>query len=145
MEQALKAFLDGILDPEEFEIHYHIGGGLWGETEAHLRGTGAYRLSSTVTDGRQLRTYAGRVDTAEVRELTRVALRVRLWEAGHVADRRGRDNPDARIDVTAGAETYPVVLWVSETDEVPAFNEVQQRILDLVRRLSGGEVLEVGR
>lgn len=57
----------------------------------------------------------------------------------------GLDNPEARIEVRAGEDAFAAVLWVSEIDDVKPFDEIQEQILDLARRLSDGEVLEGGR
>lgn len=145
MENIIIAYLNGQLSSTDLEVHYHVGSSFSGETDFHLYGDGTYQLWSTVTQDRQRREYSGQLNTAEVHELVRTMLSVKLWEVKHISTERGLDNPEARIIITSGKESFPVVLWVSEIDEVPAFDEVQEKILTLVRRVSGGEVLEIGR
>jgi hypothetical protein len=98
-----------------------------------------------VTNDRQRREYSGEVNSADVEALIQTMLDVALWKVKHIASERGLDNAEARIEVTADGETFPVVLWATEIDDVPAFDTVQEQILALVRRVSDGEVLEVGR
>ncbi|MEU6153781.1 hypothetical protein ABZ816_27645 [Actinosynnema sp. NPDC047251] len=142
MEHALKGYLDGRLAPAQFAIRYVIQGPS-GTTEARFAGTGEYRLSSTVTADHRPRSFIGRMGPHDVRELALVALRAGLWRAAHVGSVDG--GAETRIDVTAGEQTFSVVLWTSETAEVRSFDQVQQRILRLVHRLTGGAVQEVGR
>ncbi|MEU4802678.1 hypothetical protein [Actinosynnema sp. NPDC023587] len=143
MEYALKGYLDGRLAPDRFAIRYVIHGSS-GTTEASFAGTGEYRLSSTVTADHRPRSFIGRMGAHDVRELALVALRAGLWRASHVGA-AAVEAPETRIDVTAGEQIFSVVLWTSEATGVRAFDQVQQRILRLVHRLTGGAVQEVGR
>ena len=145
MENILTDYLRGQLFPTDLTINYHIGNAFSGETDLRLRGDGIYELWSTVTQDRQHRRYSGQLNVADVHELVQTIQSVRLWEVQHIFMEGGRDNPEARIVVTANEESFTVVLWVMEIEDVPAFDEVQEKILTLVRRVSDGEVLEVGR
>ena len=145
MEKCLDDYLSDRIPPADLAIHYHIGTAFYGETDFLLTGDGAYQLWSTVTEGRQRHEYSGQMGVSDVQEVVRTMLSVRLWEVKHVFSERGRDNPEARIVVTCGEQTFPVVLWVMEIDDVPAFDEVQEKILKLVRRVSDDEVEEPGR
>jgi hypothetical protein len=145
MENILTRYLRGQLLPTDLKVHYHVGSAFSGETDFHLHGDGTYQLWSTVTQNRQRREYSGQLNTKDVHELVQMMLSVRLWEVKHISPERGRDNPEARITIISGGESFPVILWVSEIDEVPAFDEVQEKILMLVRLVSANEVLEVGR
>lgn len=145
MENIMTAYLNGQLLPTDLEVHYHVGSTFSGETDFSLRGDGTYKLWSTATQDRQLRKYAGHLNIINIHELVRLMLTVKLWEVKHTSTERGLDNPESRITITSGKESFPVVLWVSEIDEVPAFDEVQEKILVLVRQVSDNKVLEVGR
>lgn len=145
MEARLGDYLAGGSDPADLTITYHVGGGLSGETDLVLGGRGDYRVWSTVTADRQRHDYTGEVPVSEVQALVGEMLRVRLWEVEHVTSERGLDNPEARIEVRAGGAGFAAVLWVSEIDDVPPFDEIQEQVLALVRRVSDGAVLEVGR
>ena len=145
MEEALVTYLLDASADDALTIAYHVGDGFSGETDLILEGNGDYRLWSTVTQGRQRRNYSGAVPVETVQALVREIVRVRLWEVDHVVRDRGRDNPETRIDVRVGEDGFSAVLWVSEVDDVPPFDEIQQQILALARSLSDGDVLEVGR
>lgn len=143
MKQQLQAYLKG--DLSDLKIYYHIGNAFAGETEFNLSGDGSYELWSTVTNNRQRREYSGQVKRADVQALVLTMLDVEFWDVTHVSSERGLDNPEVRVEVTAGGKSFPVVLWATEIDDVPAFDTVQEEILALVRQVSDGEVLEVGR
>lgn len=145
MENSLNTYLNDQILPVALSVYYHIGNEFQGATDFHLRGDGAYQLWSTVTQDRQRRNYSGQLKITDVQELVRVMRSVQLWTVKHIFTERGRDNSEVRIVVTAGEESFTVVLWVMEIEEVPAFDKVQEEILILIRRISGGEVLEAGR
>jgi hypothetical protein len=145
MERSLDAYLAREVPPAEFAVHYRIGDEFSGETEFRLWGDGRYDLRSTVTPGRATRTFAGQAEAAEVEELVRALKEARIWEATHVRTKPGEDDPEASIAVEGAGQEERVALWVSEIRESPPFARAQQALLALIRRLSGGEVLEGGQ
>jgi hypothetical protein len=145
MEQALRAYLSEGATRPELTIHYHIGNSFSGETELRLRGDGAYELWSTVTQGRQRKTYSGTVEVSRVEELVRKFLEVELWNVRHLGQKRAHDDPEASIGIEINGERFAVALWVSEISQSPAFSQAQQELLSLARDVSAGEVLEQGR
>jgi hypothetical protein len=145
MEDILTDYLNNQIAATSLKIRYHIGNQFSGETEFHIWGDGKYTLWSTVLKGRERRDYSGQLDEADLRDLVRAMLSVQLWKIKHITTERGRDNREACIDVTADEKTYSVVLWVSEIDDVPQFDKIQEQILTLIRKASQAEVLEMGR
>ncbi len=145
MQNSLQAYLDKQIPASDFAIHYHIGDDFSGETDFQLRGDGTYELWSTVTPGRQHRTYSGQVSLAQVEQLVQELLAAEVWQTKHVRDKPGEDDPEASITIEADGQTFQVVLWVSEIRDSPPFARSQQALLTLVHTVSGGEVLEGGQ
>jgi hypothetical protein len=145
MQQWLQGYLDGTISPGELVIIYHIGDEFSGETDVQLHGDGAYRMWSTVTVGRARRAFTGQVSRSDVRAIVQALLSAQIWDVRHVRNIPGDDDPEAIIAVQRGDGREEVILWVSEIDKRPSFAEAQQAILDLIRTVSSGEVLEVGR
>src|SRR4051794_10706665 len=129
MDESLKAYLDGKLPPAHFAIRYQIGDDFSGQTDLRLRGDGEYKLDSTVTEGRQRKTYDGQVPADRVIVVARELQSARVWEVSHVHPRPGEDDPEAIIAVEAADKRAQVVLWVSEIGECPPFAQVQAALL----------------
>ena len=144
MRAWLQGYLAGQVPPAELTILYHIGDEFSGETDFRLRGDGAYTLWSTATSGRARRDFAGQVERGAVQEVARALIDARIWDVHHVRSLPGDDDPESRIAVRKGDTQQTVALWVSEIGERPAFAEAQEAILNLIRAVSRGEVLEVG-
>jgi len=145
VDANLKAYLNETLPPAEFAIYYHIGDDFSGETDLRLRGDGDCKLESTVTQGRQRKTYHGHVPPNRVAVVVRKLQESCIWEVRHVHPRPGEDDPEAIIAVEAAGKRDQVVLWVSEIGECPPFAKAQAPLLALVHELSKGEVLESGQ
>ena len=144
MEVVLRAWL---LDssPSGQWLHYHIGNAFRGETDSLLHADGRYALWSTVTSGRQRREFTGRCDPDDVRAIAELMVRQELWRAKHVAGHQAEDDSEASLEVGDDGRHDRVVLWMSEIRSVPRFERVQEALLCLARRLSGSEILEIGR
>ena len=145
MEELLNGYLDGSIVPGDFVLRYHIGDSFSGETRLELRGDGAYDASSTATAGRTPRSYSGHIPSDEVEALGRALRDARVWEARHVRSKPREDDPPASLSVSADSRAAEVTLWLSEVGRVPQFATAQDAVLALIRRISGGEVLESGR
>ncbi len=145
MEALLTGYLDGTIAPADLVVCYRIGDAFSGETGLDLRGDGTYDAFSTATAGRQRRTYRGQLSVDDARALVRALCDARVWEARHVRSKPREDDPLASLSVTADGADAAVELWVSEIDRVPPFAAAQDAVLDVIRRISGGEVLESGR
>jgi hypothetical protein len=145
MEALLNGYLDGSVAPGDFVLRYRIGDSFSGETRLDLRGDGTYDASSTATAGRERRSYQGRLPADQVQALARAVRDARVWEARHVRDKPREDDPPASLSVAGDGRDADVTLWVSEIGRVPQFAAAQDAVLELIRRISGGEVLESGR
>lgn len=145
MRNNLRAYLKKQVDDRDFTIHYHIGGGLSGKTDFRLQGDGSYELWSTVTKGRERKSYCGQVETSQVEQVVQDMLATKVWQARHLYPTPALDDPDAKIAVKAGDQKSEVVLWVSEIRESPPFQKAQGQLLSLIHDLSQGEVLENGQ
>ncbi|MFI9586941.1 hypothetical protein ACIHCQ_35115 [Streptomyces sp. NPDC052236] len=128
-----------------FWIAYHIGSEFYGETDARFEDNGRYVLWSTVTQGRERLEFSGRLDPDEVRGLVELVTRERLWTVRHVRPTQADDDAPAFLEAGDGVRRARVELWVSEAGSVPEFARVQEAVLDLIRRVSDGAILEVGR
>lgn len=145
MQTVLNEYLDQEITGSEITFYYHIGDSFSGETDFRLQGDGNYKVWSTVTQGRQRKEYSGKIEFSEVAALAQKMLAVKIWEVKHIRAKPGEDDPQAVIGVLAGEQDYQVILWVSEISQSTPFEEVQRSILDIVYKVSQGEVLEVGR
>jgi hypothetical protein len=145
MEELLSGYLDGSVAPGDFVLRYRIGDSFSGETRLDLRGDGTYDASSTATAGRERHSYRGQLPADQVQALARALRDARVWEARHVRDKPREDDPPASLSVAADGRDADVTLWVSEIGRVPQFAAAQDAVLALIRRISGGEVLESGR
>ena len=145
MEETLTGFLDGTIAPAELVLRYRIGDAVSERTTLELRGDGRYAAASTATAGGRRLAYAGTLPDADVRALIAALAEARVWEARHVKRRRPKGDPPAAFSVSAGGRDAEVELWASEIADVPQFAAAQAAALDLIRRISGGEVLEPGR
>jgi hypothetical protein len=145
LEDALSGFLDGTIAPADFVLRYRIGGAMKDETALELRGDGRYEAFSTATAGGRRLEYEGELSGEEVRALVAALVDARVWEAEHVVRRQPKGDVPAGIAVSAGGAETEVTLWASEIVDVPQFDAAQAALLAVIRRLSGGEVLEPGR
>lgn len=145
MEQSVQAHSANQTPNDADLLVYHIGDEFSGETEFRIKGDGDYYLQSTVTAGRESKTYTGRIDPTQVAELVTALQQAGVWEVRHIRSRPGEDDPEASLTLESGGTTTRVALWVSEIRESPQFTQAQQALLPLIRRLSNGEVLEGGQ
>ena len=145
MEELINDYLDGTAAPAQFLVRYRIGDSFSGETGLDLHGDGTYEAFSTATAGRQRRTYSGQLPADQVRALVRALRDAKVWEARHVRSKPREDDPPASLFIAADGRDAEVTLWVSEIGRVPPFAAAQDAVLDVVRQISGGEVLETGR
>jgi hypothetical protein len=145
LEALLNGYLEGTVAPADLVVRYHIGDSFTGETGLDLRGDGSYDAFSTATAGRQRRSYRGQLSVDDARSLVRALRDARIWEARHVRSKPREDDPLASLSVAAHGGDAAVELWVSEIELVPPFAAAQAAVLDVIRRISGGEVLESGR
>jgi hypothetical protein len=145
VEALLNGYLDGTVAPADFVVRYRIGDSFSGETGLDLHGDGTYDAFSTATAGKQRRSYRGQLSIDDVQALVRALHEARIWEARHVRSKPREDDPLASLSVTADGRDATVMLWVSEIGRVPPFAAAQDAVLDVIRRISGGEVLESGR
>lgn len=150
MRNSLKAYLLKEIPPTDFMIHYHIGGGLMGETDLRLRGDGAYELWTTATPRRKRKNYSGQVKVYQVELVVKNMLAVKLWQVRHLYAIPALDDPEAIISVEAGEQKNQVLLWVSEIRESPPFFSMREQLEALIDDLSRGrgrrdEVVQNGR
>lgn len=143
MRNSLRAYLQQKIAGNEFMIHYHIGNDFSGETDFRLQGDGSYHLWSTVTQGYLRKSYSGQVAPEQVRKIAQDMLNAKVWRVKHTHP-RGLDDPDVKITVFAKGQKSGVVLWLSEVRESLPFAGIQQKLLEVVHRVSEGEVLENG-
>lgn len=144
MKDCLNEYLEKATGVSDFLIHYHIGNSFSGETEFKLKGDGDYELWSTVTKGRQRRTYSGKVNVEQVKQVVKEFSDAEIWEVKHFRDKPGDDDPEASIEIECDGQKFKVALWVSEIRNSPQFAKAQQALLTLAHALSGGEILESG-
>lgn len=145
MKNCLREYFEKGTEVSDFVIHYHIGNSFSGETEFRLQGGGNYELSSTVTKGRQRKTYTGQVEVEQVKQVVKELLDAEVWKVKHFRDKPGDDDPEASIEIEASGQKFKVVLWVSEIRKSPQFAKAQQELLTLTHTLSAGEILETGQ
>jgi len=145
MEACLKAFLEKKIPGNDFVINYHIGNSFSGETYFRLVGDGNYELWSTVTEGRQKKTYSGQIKVEQVQQIVESFLDAEVWKAKHFHKKPSHDDPETSIIIGCGSQEFQVALWVSEIRESPQFAKAQQSLLTLVHILSAGEILETGQ
>jgi len=145
MQASIEGFLDGSAPDGDFALEYHIGNSFSGETRLRLRGTGDYEAFSTVTEGRRQLDFQGRLERARVERLVAALRDARVWEARPADRERMLDDPLAAIVVSRGGEEDRVALPASHISAVAPFAAAQAAILELVREVSGGAVLEAGR
>jgi hypothetical protein len=129
----------------ELALDYAIGDGFSGRTELTLGGDGAYRAMSTGTPDRRPIEFTGTVDATAVRGVVEALTQARVWEAVHVRDRPGEDDPEASIAAASPEGGGEVRLWVSEIRRVPQFAQAQDALLAFLRQVSEGAIRETGR
>jgi hypothetical protein len=129
----------------ELALDYAIGDGFSGRTELTLGGDGAYRAMSTGTPDRRPIEFTGTVDATAVRGVVEALTEARVWEAVHVRDRPGEDDPEASIAAASPAGGGEVRLWVSEIRRVPQFAQAQDALLAFLHQVSEGAIRETGR
>lgn len=137
MHERLDGLLDGSIPPGEVTLHYRVGSSFTGRTELFLRGDGHYELTSNVTSGRAERAYSGEAEGA--REIARAWVEQAIWDFEPDGEKR-MDDPLCILGVD-GDET---ALRLHQAREHPGFRAAQAPVLELIRRVSGGEVLESG-
>lgn len=138
MRNSFEAYLLKEIAKTDFMIHYHIGGGLMGETDLRLRGDGAYDLWTTATPRRKRKSYFGQVNISQVEQVVQDMLAVKLWQVRHLYAIPALDDPEAIISVEAGEQKNQVLLWVSEIRESPPFFSVREQLEALIDDLSRG-------
>jgi hypothetical protein len=131
-------------DTAGYWLGYHVGSEFYGETDARFQADGRYELWSTVTEGRQRREFSGQCGPEDIRELVSLVAREELWAVHHVRPTQTDDDALARLEAGDGIRHGASELWVSEVESVPSFARVQDAVLELVRRLSAGSILETG-
>ena len=89
MCKDLKRYLNKLIVPADFTIHYYIAGGLSGETDLQLRGDGHVELWSTVTEGYERKSYSGEVSVSRVEQIASLMLTTKIWRAKHDHASRG--------------------------------------------------------
>jgi hypothetical protein len=134
VEALLNGYLDGTVAPADLVVRYRIGDSFTGETGLDLRGDGTYDAFSTVTAGRQRRSYRGQLPVDDARSLVRALRDARFWEARHVRSKPREDDPLASLSVAAGGRDAAVEVWVSEIELVPPFAAARHHPPDLGRR-----------
>ena len=143
---GLREALEGYLtEGGELALDYAIGDGFSGRTELTLGADGAYRAMTTGTPDRQPIEFTGTVDAAAVRGVIEALTEARVWEAAHVRDRPGEDDPEAWISARSGGGRGEVRLWVSEIRGVPPFAQAQDTLIAFARQVSDGAILKTGR
>ena len=141
MHKSLKAYQSQKISDTDFAIHYHIGNDFCGETDFRLQGNGTYDLWTTVTNGRQKKSYSGQVAVCEVEQVVEEMLANRIWQVRHIYPMRALDDPGAKIAIEAANQKFEVMLWASEIEESPPFAAVQGELLSLIHEVSQGQVL----
>ena len=142
LRETLERYLT---DGGELALDYAIGDGFSGRTELSLGADGAYRAMTTGTPDRRPIEFAGTVDATAVRGVVEALTEARVWEAAHVRDRPGEDDPEASISARSPSGGGEVRLWVSEIRRVPQFAQAQDALLAFARQVSDGAILESGR
>jgi hypothetical protein len=142
VEAALEAMAESTGDGV---LSYAVGDEFRGATRFTLAADGAYLLRSTRTADRAELTFEGRIDPGRVRAVAAEWREARVWEVRHLRAKPGDDDPPAVLALDAGGHRSEVVLWVSEVPSSEAFQRARAPLLDLVRELSDGRVLEYGR
>jgi hypothetical protein len=145
MQDILKEYINGSLKPESLEIKYRIGDEFTGITSFDLLGNGKYQLISNVRKGRLLKNIEGSIEQNHVRDLVSLMQSNELWNVSHFQAQIADGDRVTSIEVRNGEDSQTVVLWGAEVKEVPAYNKVQDRILELIKEISSGEILELGR
>lgn len=118
-------------------LHYRVGSSFTGRTELFLRGDGGYRLVSDVTEGRVERTYEGEGEDAQA--VARAWTLARVWEFVPDGEKRMDDPP-----CILGVDGDEIVLRMHQAREHEGFRAAQAPVIELIRRVSGGEVRESG-
>jgi hypothetical protein len=129
----------------KFWLGYHIGSEFYGETDARFEADGRYELWSTVTDDEERRQFSGKCDPNDVGDLISLIVREQLWDVHHVRTTQTEDDALVYLEASDGERHGRIELWVSEVTLVPPFERVQAAVLELVRKLSGNVILEIGR
>ncbi len=129
----------------DHRLAYRIGNEFTGETAAAFGADGSYELWSTVTPGHEHREFTGHCDPAEIAALAALMAAEELWTVTHIDPRQREDDSLVVLEAGDGERSGRVELWLSEVPRVPGFARVQEALLELVRRLSGGVILEEGR
>lgn len=145
MPRSLKAYLNKEITAKDFVIHYHIGGGLMGETDLQLQGDGSYQFWTTATKGRQKKSHSGQVMIPQVEQVVQSMLAAKIWQVRHIYTSPALDDAGAMITVFAKRQKFEIVLWVSEIGESPSFQKVQEQLRDLIQNVSDVEGLESER
>ncbi len=145
MQNIFENYLSGKIEGVDYRINYDIGDDFRGKTSMVLWGNGKYRIESSVTQGRKTLNIKGTVADHQVIDLTQCMISKKLWEVKHIRPIPGDSEPSAKITITSGDKTHSVELWVGEIRKTPAFKEVQDLILSIIKRESNNEILEVGR
>jgi hypothetical protein len=144
MKNCLQSYIEKRVAASDLAIRYHVGNSFSGETELRLGGDGKYELWSTVTKGRQRKTYSGQLEVEQVEQVAKELLENEIWEIKHFPDGPVPDDPEASIEIECAGQKFKAALWVSEIRKSPRFAKAQQALLTLVHTLSDGEILESG-
>ena len=142
LRESLERYL---ADGGELALDYAIGDSFSGRTELTIGADGAYRAMTTGTPDRQPIEFRGTADAAAVRGVVEALAEARVWEAAHVRDRPGEDDPEATISARSAAGGGEVRLWVSEIQRVAQFAQAQDALLAFARQVSDGAIRETGR
>jgi hypothetical protein len=135
MRERLEGFLEGTVS--DITLHYRVGSSFTGRTELFLEGDGRYRLTSDVTEGRAERTYEGEGEDAAA--VARAWAGARVWEFEPDGEKRMDDPP-----CVLGVDGEQIVLRTHQAREHAGFQAAQAPVIELIRRVSGGEVRESG-
>ncbi len=145
MEQQLNAFLEGEIAPEAFQLSYQVGDDFSGATALECFGNGNYHLESSVTTERQLAHFDGQVAANEIVSIAQAMVDHKIWNVRHGRPLPGDGEAVPTITIMVDGKATKVDCWGGEVVSTPQFAAVQDLILGLIKRISGGQILEVGR
>ena len=145
MQETIEAFLRGDMPRGTFVLRYRIGSGFSGLTTLEVRGNGDYEAVSTVTEGRRKLHFTGRISSERLERLVQAVAEARVWETPADFGIPKLDEPVPTIAVEADGEEQEVSVPASRLKEVPTFARAQEAMLEFVREVSDGAVLESGR
>lgn len=137
MRERLEGYLDGSIPAREVTLHYRVGSSFTGRTELFLRGDGHYELTSDVTEGRAERSFSG--ETEGARDVARAWVEQAVWSFEPDGEKRMDDPP-----CILGVDGEQMVLRLHQAREHAGYQAAQAPVLELIRSVSGGEVLESG-